>query len=168
MLKNRPQTRQAGRRSSARHLGRLRLSTLGLVIAFVALFWVYENYSAPLQAPAPAEQVVPPGYIPDPDYTWVPRTNVRTRELQPTTTTTTTTTVTTTTSPTSPAESTSPDGTPMPAGPQESTPAGPSTTVIDPDGSGPLNPQTFTQSPPATSTPSTPAGSAPPTTLAPR
>ena len=69
--------------------GRIRTSTAALLIAFVALFWVYQNYEPPPK-PSPA-QVVPPGFIPDPSYTWVPRTDVERR------TTTTTTTPTTTT-----------------------------------------------------------------------
>ena len=42
------------------------------------------------EAPAPA--VVPPGFVPDPNYTWVPRTNVRRPKEADTTTTTPTTT----------------------------------------------------------------------------
>ncbi len=131
--------------------GRLRLSTLGLLVAFIALFWVYETYSAPLQVPqVPVDQVVPPGYVPDPEYTWVPRTNVRT--VAPAPTNTTTTTSPTTTTETTPPEDTTEPGEP---GPDESTSPSPVTTVIDPDGPGPSNPQTFTQLPPQTS-PQTP------------
>ena len=110
-------------------LGRMRVSTLVLIVAFIALFWVYHNFeprSASTEAPTTA--VVPPGFVPDPNYTWVPRTNVRPKEPE----TTTTTTTPTTTSPTSPTEST------------------PTTTVVP----GPLGPQTVTETP--TLTPTTP------------
>ena len=110
-------------------LGRMRVSTIVLIVAFLALFWVYHNFeprSASTEAPTTA--VVPPGFVPDPNYTWVPRTNVRKPE-EPVTTTTTTPT---TTSPTSPTEST------------------PTTTVVP----GPLGPQTITGTP--TLTPTTP------------
>ena len=88
-------------------LGRMRVSTIVLIVAFLALFWVYHNFeprSASTEAPTTA--VVPPGFVPDPNYTWVPRTNVR-RPKEPETTTTTTTTSPTETT-TSPGETTSP------------------------------------------------------------
>jgi hypothetical protein len=110
-------------------LGRARVSTVVLIVAFLALFWVYHNFEPRPAAPeAPPTAVVPPGSVPDPNYTWVPRTNVRRLE-EPVTTTTTTPT---TTSPTSPTEST------------------PTTTVVP----GPLGPQTITGTP--TLTPTTP------------
>ena len=103
-------------------LGRMRVSTIVLIVAFLALFWVYHNFEPRPAAPeAPTTAVVPPGFVPDPNYTWVPRTNVR-RPEEPVTTTTTTPT---TTSPTSPTEST------------------PTTTVVP----GPLGPQTPTRTP---------------------
>ncbi|KUI26492.1 hypothetical protein AU195_05650 [Mycobacterium sp. IS-1496] len=120
--------------------GRVRTSTLGLIAAFVALFWLYQVYEPPAQpGQNPAQQVVPPGFVPDPDYTWVPRTQVEapvttTWRPPPTTTTTPTTTSpteTTTTTPTSPT----------------STPPSPTTTVVDPDGPGLLPPRTITQTP---------------------
>jgi len=142
--------------------GRVRSSTAGLILAFVALFWVNQNYQ-PETAGTPqdqTQQVVPPGFVPDPNYTWVPRTNVRSRE--PEFTTTTTTTSTPTTSPTEPT--TSPGGTTTPTGP-----AGPTTTVIDPDGPLPLSPQTYTQAPPPTSAPATTSAvPVPPTTASTR
>jgi hypothetical protein len=110
-------------------LGRMRVSTIVLIVAFLALFWVYHNFEPrPASTEAPPTAVVPPGFVPDPNYTWVPRTNVRKPE-EPVTTTTTTPT---TTSPTSPTEST------------------PTTTVVP----GPLGPQTITGTP--TLTPTTP------------
>ena len=103
-------------------LGRMRVSTIVLVVAFLALFWVYHNFEPKPEAPeTPPTAVVPPGFVPDPNYTWVPRTNVRPKEPE----TTTTTTTPTTTSPTSPTEST------------------PTTTVVP----GPLGPQTITGTP---------------------
>src|SRR5436190_16681761 len=87
-------------------LGRMRLSTIVLIVAFLALFWVYHNFE-PRQTPAEARPtaVVPPGFVPDPNYTWVPRTNVRRPKESVVTTettapTTTSPTETTTTSPT--------------------------------------------------------------------
>ncbi len=93
----------------------MRVSTIVLIVAFVALFWVYHNFEPRPAAPeAPPTAVVPPGFVPDPNYTWVPRTNVRrpkehrdhTTTTTPTTTETTTTSPGETTSPTSPTEST--------------------------------------------------------------
>jgi len=103
--------------------GRARVSTIVLIVVFLALFWVYHNFEpqrAPTETPTPA--VVPPGFVPDPNYTWVPRTNVRRpkEDLEPTTTTTTTTT-----SPTSPTSLT------------------PTTTIVP----GPLGPTTYTLTP---------------------
>ena len=102
--------REAGERRTPSHLfgGRVRTSTIVLVVVFLALWWTYETYRPHEQAPSPApsSQVVPPGYVPDPGYTWVPRTRVeqpqRTQTPTPTPTTTTpppppTTTTTTTT-----------------------------------------------------------------------
>jgi hypothetical protein len=81
----------------------MRVSTVVLIVAFMALFWVYHNFEPRPAAPeAPPTAVVPPGFVPDPNYTWVPRTNVR----RPKETLTTETTTPTTTSPTSPTEST--------------------------------------------------------------
>ena len=120
--------------------GRMRVSTLVLIVAFIALFWLYHNVEpARTSTETPPTAVVPPGFVPDPNYTWVPRTNVRRpREPEVTTTTTTSPTETTTTSPTSP---TGPTLTPM---------------VVDPDGLGPLPPQTIT---PTTVTPTSPTTS---------
>jgi len=100
----------------------MRVSTIVLIVVFAALFWVYHNFEPRPATEAPPTAVVPPGFVPDPNYTWVPRTNVR-RPKEPETTTTTTTP--TTTSPTSPTEST------------------PTTTVVP----GPLGPQTITGTP---------------------
>lgn len=116
-----------------KHLGRVRTSTVVLMVAFVALFWVQQAYR-PL-TPAPA---APPGFVPDPDYTWVPRTKVAPRTTEPTTTLTTTPTTTETTTP----ETTTPETTGV--SPTTTIPTttsgspGPRTTVIDPDGPGPL------------------------------
>ncbi|WP_163687556.1 hypothetical protein [Mycolicibacterium litorale] len=121
--------------------GRVRTSTLGLVVLFVALFWVQQAFAPEPAAPPPAPVVVPPGFVPDPDYTWVPRTQVevpQTTTRRPPRTTTTTPTPTTT----SPTETTTTSPTPT-----TSTPPAPTTTVIDPDGPGLLPPQTVTQTP---------------------
>ena len=124
--------------------GRVRVSTIVLIVAFVALFWVYHNFEPKPAAPeTPPTAVVPPGFVPDPNYTWVPRTNVRRpRETLTTETTTPTTTSPTetttspgeTTSPTSPTESTS--TTTSPGGTTSTTPTlTPTTTPAA--GSGP-------------------------------
>jgi cytoskeletal protein RodZ len=128
--------------------GRMRVSTMVLIVAFFALFWVYHNFEPkPEPAEAPPTAVVPPGFVPDPNYTWVPRTNVR-RPREPVTTTTTTPT---TTSPTE-TTTTSPGETTTPTSPTETTPT---TTVIP----GLLGPQTVTV--PPTVPPATPPAPAP-------
>jgi len=141
-------------------LGRMRVSTIVLIVAFLALFWVYHNFEPrPASTEAPTTAVVPPGFVPDPNYTWVPRTNVR---REPETTTETTTPTTTPTETTTP----SPDG--ATTSPTEPTPT---TTVVDPDGpGGPLGPQTFTQTPtPTAATTASPVpGTVPATPAAPR
>ncbi|MEZ0341179.1 hypothetical protein ACAG25_14450 [Mycobacterium sp. pV006] len=133
--------------------GRVRTSTLALLAVFIGLFVVQQNYEPPEKPPPPA-QVVPPGFVPDPDYTWVPRTNVQTRAPETTTTAPTTTTTTTTTTPTPTPTTTPPSTDPgaplLPGFPPEAT-----TTVIDPDGRGPLGPQTFVAPPPDAPAPPT-------------
>jgi hypothetical protein len=138
-------------------LGRMRLSTVVLIVAFLALFWVYHNFEPrPTATEAPPTAVVPPGFVPDPNYTWVPRTNVR-RPKEPVTTTTTTTT---TTSPTE-TTTTSPTETTSPTSPTSTTP---STTVVP----GLLGPQTVTLPPTVTpTTPPAPGAGQAPTTPAP-
>ncbi len=127
-------------------LGRMRVSTIVLIVAFLALFWVYHNFEPRPPTEAPTTAVVPPGFVPDPNYTWVPRTNVR-RPKEPETTTPTTTSPTEAT--TSPGETTSPTS---------------PTTVVP----GPLGPQTITLTPtPTPTTPTTPASGPAPTTPAP-
>ena len=127
-------------------LGRMRVSTIVLIVAFLALFWVYHNFEPRPPTEAPTTAVVPPGFVPDPNYTWVPRTNVR-RPKEPETTTPTTTSPTEAT--TSPGETTSPTS---------------PTTVVP----GPLGPQTITLTPTLTpTTPTTPASGPAPTTPAP-
>ena len=56
--------------------GRIRTSTLVLIIAFFLTWWTYTTYR-PHPPPPVVPQVVPPGYVPDPNYTWVPRTKVQ-------------------------------------------------------------------------------------------
>jgi hypothetical protein len=132
-------------------LGRMRVSTIVLIVAFLALFWVYHNFEPrPAPTEAPTTAVIPPGFVPDPNYTWVPRTNVR-KPKEPEYTTTTTTT--TTTSPTE-TTTTSPTETTSPTSPTSSTPT---TTVVP----GLLGPQTVTL-PPTTATTPTPSTPAPP------
>ena len=88
-------------------LGRIRMSTVVLLAVFCLLLWVQQTFPserATDEAPAPA--VVPPGFVPDPDYTWVPRTNVRTDSPGP--------------APTSPTTWRNPVGS-LPPGPQTGT-----------------------------------------------
>jgi hypothetical protein len=97
--------------------GRMRTSTFVLIVAFLGTWWLYETYRPPTEVPTePATQVVPPGFVPDPEYTWVPRTKVQT----PTTTTETTT-------PTDTPTETSPTDTPT-----ETAPTAPNATTTGP------------------------------------
>ena len=141
--------------------GRFRVSTVVLIVVFISLFWVQQNFQPEPTPEAPVPAVVPPGFVPDPNYTWVPRTQVR-RPKEPDSTTTTTTPTTSETETTSPA----PDGTEI-----SPTSPSPTTTVVDPDGpGGPLGPQTLIQTP-AMTTPTTAApapGTVPATPEAPR
>ena len=123
-----------------RHLfGRMRSSTAALIVAFIALFWIYQTVQPePVGGDAPT-QVVPPGFVPDPNYTWVPRTNVRRPREAVTTTTPTTTTPTETTSPTETTETTSPTSptdTPTPFAPPGTVPA-PTTPATTAPADGP-------------------------------
>ena len=139
--------------------GRFRVSTLVLIVAFVALFWVQQTFQPQPAPEAPVPAVVPPGFVPDPNYTWVPRTQVRRPKEPDYTTTTTTPTTTETTTP--PPE----DTTTSPTSPS------PTTTVVDPDGpGGPLGPQTLTQTPTVTAPTTVPPvpGTVPATPDAPR
>jgi hypothetical protein len=80
--------------------GRVRTSTLVLIVALVMVAWVYNTYRPPEKPPA---QVVPPGFVPDPNYTWVQRSRV---DQPPSTVTVTPTPTTTTTIAPSPATTT--------------------------------------------------------------
>ena len=144
--------------------GRVRTSTVVLLIAFFATWWLFDTYQ-PAPAPpeqVPATEVVPPGFIPDPAYTWAPRTAVQSRPATstPTTTPTTTDTEAPTTEP-----STSPEATPgAPLTPGATLPPGASTpgaSTPGPSTPGPSTPAEtrVTETPPA-STP--PAASTPP------
>ncbi|OBI20859.1 hypothetical protein A5712_17230 [Mycobacterium sp. E2327] len=90
--------------------GRMRTSTLVLIIAFFAVWWVYDTYRPEATPKPPAPQVVPPGFVPDPNYTWVPRSRVQ----QPPATVTYTPTPTTTPSTTTPPPVTTTTTTPPP------------------------------------------------------
>ena len=150
--------------------GRMRTSTVGLIIAFFLTAWLYDTYKPPPPEPVPANQTVPPGFVPDPEYTWVPRTQVqewpRTTTTTPTTTTTTTESPTPpTTTPTQPTSPPEPTDTPAPGqeplAPEEVTP--PTTTVFDPDGpNGLLPPITLPVLPGPVPEPAPPAPATPP------
>jgi cytoskeletal protein RodZ len=132
--------------------GRVRTSTLVLLIAFFATWWLFETYQ-PAPAPpeqVPATEVVPPGFIPDPAYTWAPRADVLRRSPTPTPTTTTPTT-TETEAPTT-TESESPGAEATPGAP--STP-GPSTPVEPRSSETPQAPTAPVSPPPVSSLPVT-------------
>lgn len=142
--------------------GRIRVSTAVLIVAFFALFWVYHNVEPAPEPEPPAPAIVPPGFVPDPNYTWVPRTNVRRpKETSESTTATTTTTTPTTTSPTDTTSPTSPTS-------PTTTPTTPTTTVVDPDGFGPLPPTTQTIVTPTQVSPAPAAPGPAPATTAPQ
>jgi len=85
--------------------GRMRTSTFVLIVAFLAVWWVYDTYrpQQPAHGGPPPTQVVPPGFVPDPNYTWVPRSRVQqppdTETISPTPTTSEPPTLTTTVPP---------------------------------------------------------------------
>ncbi|MGC1154579.1 hypothetical protein, partial [Mycobacterium sp.] len=101
--------------------GRVRTSTLVLIVAFLGLWWVYSEYRPQEQSHGgpPSTQVVPPGFVPDPNYTWVPRSQVQ--EPPSTATPTPTPTPTTTTTTPSPPPLLPPIVLPPPFGPPTST-----------------------------------------------
>jgi hypothetical protein len=143
-------------------IGRIRVSTAVLAIVFIALFWVQQTFQPEPAPEAPVPAVVPPGFVPDPNYTWVPRTNVRRPKEADTTTSTTTPTTTPTETPSPGDETTSPTSPTDPS---------PTTTVVDPDGpGGPLGPQTLTQTPASTTATTEPPvpGTVPASPAAPR
>jgi hypothetical protein len=111
--------------------GRVRTTTLLLIAAFLATWWTYNTYKPhPPPQPAPA-QVVPPGYLPDPNYTWVPRTRVQ----EPRYDTPTSTPSTTVPPPTTPPTTTTPP--PLIQLPVLPPPFGPGTTTQEPAPPGP-------------------------------
>jgi len=131
--------------------GRVRTSTVVLLIAFLATWWIFETYQP---APAPPEQVpasdvVPPGFIPDPAYTWAPRTDVQQRPPAPTTTLPTTPTTTPpTTTPTSVGE--------VPAAPSPGAATEPTTTPEGPAPGGGVVPSPLPSAAPGPAVPSAP------------
>lgn len=134
--------------------GRVRTSTLVLIIAFLGMGWLYQTYDPGLTAPqqVPAREVVPPGFIPDPDYTWAPRTDVQRHSPKTPTTTTPTTTATTPTSPTTPTsvDTTAPSSVPgEPVSPTPSMPPQPSPTPAEPTRPAETPTTTLTERPPS-------------------
>jgi hypothetical protein len=152
--------------------GRVRTSTLVLLIAFFATWWLFETYQ-PAPAPpeqVPASEVVPPGFIPDPAYTWAPRADVQRRTTTPTPTPTTTTPTTTeTAAPTTESESPGPETTPGapstsgPSTPGPSTPVEPRSSETPQASTAPVSPPPFSSAPvttppaPGATTSATPA-----------
>jgi hypothetical protein len=122
--------------------GRVRTSTVVLIVAFAALWWIYDAHqqsarSSPTPTQVPATQVVPPGFVPDPNYTWVPRSRLKqpppTVTVTKTPTTTPTTPIPTTTSTPPPPFGLPPIVLPPPFGP-------PATTTSPPPGQAPAPP----------------------------
>lgn len=136
--------------------GRMRTSTLALIAAFVGIGWLYETYEPPPAPPeqVPASEVVPPGFIPDPAYTWAPRTDFQRYTPTPTTATETTTETPSPTPETTPSSPT-PETTPTTPTSPANVPPGPPTVTTS------LSPQPALTStsaapppPPATPVPS--------------
>jgi hypothetical protein len=92
--------------------GRMRTSTVALIVAFLAVWWVYDVYRPEATPKPPPPQVVPPGFVPDPNYTWVPRSRVQ--EPPPTATFTPTPSTTVPPTPTTSVPTTTPTTTPPP------------------------------------------------------
>ena len=92
-------------RSWPRHMfgGRVRTSTIVLIVAVPGGLVDLRHLQAEATGPRrpPATQVVPPGFVPDPNYTWVPRSRV---QQPPADTYTPTPTPTTTTTPPPPRD----------------------------------------------------------------
>lgn len=144
--------------------GRIRTSTVTLIVVFLLTWWVYENYEPAAGPPpqVPASEVVPPGFIPDPAYTWAPRTDVQPRTTL--TTTPTTPTTTTSTTPTTPTTPTSGEETPT-SGAESPPPASPGaspTTTAPPAPALPGLPTPTLTAPPAPTPGPAPATATPP------
>jgi hypothetical protein len=116
--------------------GRVRTSTLVLIVALMAVWWVYDTYRPEPAPKPPAPQVVPPGFVPDPAYTWVPRTRVQPSPTPTSTPTTTAPPPETTTMPPSFTSPQLPCLLPPPFCPPSTTPATPPSPQPQP-GSGP-------------------------------
>lgn len=126
--------------------GHVRTSTVALIMAFLAVWWVYDTYRPPPKPPSqiPATQVVPPGFVPDPNYTWVPRSRVQ-QPPAPTTVTSTPTTTLPAPPPTTTQETTTTSPPPpfqLPGLPPLPPPFGPGTTppTTEPPGPVPVPP----------------------------
>ena len=113
--------------------GRVRTSTVALIVVFLLSWWMFETYQPEPGPPAqiPATDVVPPGFIPDPAYTWVPRTDV-----QPPTTPTTTPTTPTSGEESAPTTSGEPDSTSATPGAATTTAPSAPATPVAPGASG--------------------------------
>lgn len=136
---------------SPSRLSRIRTSTPVLIVVFFALWWTYGTYRPhpqpePTRSNTQPSQVVPPGFVPDPAYTWVPRTRVEQQPIRQTPTTTTTTPPTTTTT-TNPGFPQLPCLLPPPFCPATTTPS------PSPSGPDPANPSTAQPGPGPTTTP---------------
>lgn len=125
--------------------GAIRASTVALLVAFSLLFWVHQTFQPDPRAELPEPAVVPPGFVPDPNYTWVPRTDVRTGAPQSTTTTTSTSPTETT----SPGETTTPTSSPeSPTSPTTAPGGEESRPETTPTVSAPARPETPATVPP--------------------
>ena len=113
--------------------GHVRTSTVVLMLLLMVLWWAYDTYRVQPAPGPPAVQVVPPGFVPDPNYTWVPRTEVQ----QPPTVTVTVQPTPTPTSAPSPVPATTTGPPPLPfLPPLVLPPLGPSPSAPPPSPSG--------------------------------
>ncbi|MEO8813869.1 MAG: hypothetical protein ABI307_01555 [Mycobacterium sp.] len=136
--------------------GRVRTSTVALIVVFALVWWVYDAYR-PTPKSIEAPQVVPPGFIPDPNYTWVPRTRL---QRPPATVTETVTPTPTTAEPTPPIPTSEIESPPPPLFPFPLPPPfGPPAPPPQPP---PVSPGVPAPSPVPASPPAAPATRSPP------
>lgn len=129
IVKLRPTKESDGERGWPGYLfgGRVRTSTVVLIVAFCAVWWTYDTYK-PAPEPSAPPQVVPPGFVPDPNYTWVPRSRLQ----QPPSTVTVTPPPPTTTRPPTTTSTTTPPPPPPFQLPVLPPPFGPGTSTTPP------------------------------------
>lgn len=110
--------------------GRIRTSTVGITLVLLAAWWAYDTYQHSTAATSdpnqpPVTQVVPPGFVPDPSYTWVPRARLQQPPVTITETATPPPITITETAPPEPPPPTNAPGGPFPRPPNEPAPETP-------------------------------------------